>query len=134
MKSIFKKIAISLSVLAATTGVGIFAAQPVFAEEKPCTSILTFVNCDGEDGEGIMQVINLATNIVVGLLGVAATIGIIICGVQWMTARDDAGQVAKARKRMIEIAIGLAALALVEIFLTFLIPGWNNSMGIGGWG
>jgi hypothetical protein len=131
MKSIFKKIVISLGVLLATVGVGVMAVQPVFADEsKPCTSILTFIDCDAEDGEGIMQTIRWATNIVVGVLGVAATIGIIYCGVLWMTARDDAAQVAKARKRIIEIAIGLAALALIEILITFIVPG-GDTMGIG---
>ena len=131
MKSISRKITIAICAVLATIGVGVMAVQPVFADEsKPCTSILTFINCDAEDGEGIMQTIRWVTNIVVGILGVAATIGIIYCGVLWMTARDDAAQVAKARKRIIEIAIGLAALALIEILVTFIVPG-GDTMGIG---
>jgi hypothetical protein len=42
-----------------------------------------------------------------------------------MTARDDPAQVSKARKRMIEIAIGLVAWVLIEVVVQFIIPNGN---------
>ena len=57
----------------------------------------------------------------------AATIGIVVCGVMIVTARDDPAQVQKARKRMIEIAIGLVAWVLIEILIQFVIPGGSMS-------
>ena len=136
MKSIFRKISVSLCALVAMIGVGLIAAQPVFADgEQDCTTILTGVDCDEEGGGAIFYVIRLAANILVGAIIVLGTIGIIISGVQIMTAGDDPGKVAAGRKRIIEIAIGIAAFALLDVLLWFILPGGSNDgMGIGSWG
>ena len=50
-------------------------------------------------------------------------------------ARDDPAQVAKARKRMIEIVIGLVVWILSAVTINLLIPGSNDAMkklGTGG--
>ena len=53
---------------------------------------------------------------------VAGTIGIIICGFLWMTARDNEAQVAKAKKRMIDIVIGIVAWILLALIANLFIP------------
>ena len=80
------------------------------------TSILP----DNMDIQGILK---LVLNILVYGLGAAAVLGVIIAGIQYMTARDDVAQVAKAKKRLIEIVIGLVAWALMFTVLNWLIPG-----------
>ena len=80
------------------------------------TSILP----DTMDIQGILK---LVLNILVYGLGAAAVLGVIIAGIQYMTARDDVAQVAKAKKRLIEIVIGLVAWALMFTVLNWLIPG-----------
>ena len=57
-----------------------------------------------------------------GAVVVAGTIGIIICGVLWMTARDNEAQVATAKRRLLEIVIGIVAWGLISVLINFLIP------------
>lgn len=102
------------------------AAEPAFASDK-CVSILPEDWCSEENGGGIKKIIKLGADILMMGIGVAATVGIVICGVQIMTARDDPAQVSKARKRMIEIAIGLVAWVLIEVIVQFIIPNGNLS-------
>ena len=71
----------------------------------------------------IDKILKLILNILVYGMGAAAVFGVIIAGVQYMTARDDVAQVAKAKKRLIEIVIGLVAWALMFMVLNWLIPG-----------
>ena len=141
MKTFLKRISMVLVALCATFCLSLSLVSSAFAEggeapdesggsDRACTSILTFINCDAKDGEGIMQVIRLTVNILSGGIYLAASIGIILCGVKIITARDDPQQVAKARKRIIEIIIGVIAWVLIEVLIVFIIPG-GDTMGIG---
>lgn len=75
------------------------------------------------DGADIEWILKLILNILVYGLGAAAVFGVVVAGIQYMTARDDVSQVAKAKKKLIEIAIGLVAWALMYMVLNWLIPG-----------
>ena len=132
MNIILKRFSVVLVAVLAVLCLGVFMAAPAFADndsdngdgeqagsKQPCTSILTFINCDAKDGEGIKGVINLFLNILTGGVFLAATIGIIMCGARIITARDDPAQVAKARKRIIEIVVGLIAWVFFILFYSF---------------
>lgn len=82
-------------------------------------SILPQDICDG----GIWGIIGLVIQILTYAIGVLATVGIVISAVQYTTAGDDPGKVATAKKRMIEIAIGVVAYAFMATIAQFLIPG-----------
>ena len=71
----------------------------------------------------IEDILKFVLSLLVYGLGAAAVLGVIIAGIQYMTARDDVAQVAKAKKRLIEIVIGLVAWALMFTVLNWLIPG-----------
>ena len=128
MKSIIGKIAVILLALVATISMSVLVAKPVYADDdNQCTTILNNDWCNENDGEGIKEMIKFGANILMWGLRLAATIGIVVCGVMIVTARDDPAQVQKARKRMIEIAIGLVAWVLIEILIQFVIPGGSMS-------
>ena len=59
-------------------------------------------------------------------IGILATIGIVISGVQYLTAGDNEDQVKKSKRRIFEIIIGLAAYALIAALLTWLLPGYSK--------
>ncbi len=124
MKSKIRIVSYLLISLMASFCMVLAVAQPAFASDK-CVSILPESWCDESGGGGIKEIIKLGANILMMGIGVAATVGIVICGVQIMTARDDPAQVSKARKRMIEIAIGLVAWVLIEVVVQFIIPNGN---------
>ena len=53
-------------------------------------------------------------------------VGIVICGVMYLTARDNEAQVAKAKKRLIDVIIGVVIWVLFAFgangILTLLVP------------
>lgn len=75
----------------------------------------------------IGDILNLILNIIVYGLGAAATIGVIIAGIQYLTARDSEAQVAAAKKRLVEVVIGLIAWAAMYTVLRLLIPNFDPS-------
>lgn len=94
--------------------------QPV--DEGACTSLLPSSWCDSKDGSGIQEIVGFIAAILTGGVVIAGTIGLIICGVMWMTARDNENQVMKAKKRMVEITIGIVAWILMYALANLFIP------------
>lgn len=74
---------------------------------------------------GIMGVLAIVLKVMIFLAGAAGVIGIIISGIQYATASGDPAQVTKAKRRIIEIVIGLVAMGLMYAFLSWLIPGFS---------
>ncbi len=70
--------------------------------------------------EGILKLI---LSILVYGIGAAAVIGVVIEGIRYLTARDNEAQVAMAKRRLLEIVIGLALWAVMWSLLKWLIPG-----------
>lgn len=77
-------------------------------------------------GQGIYDILRLIVTILTYGLGVAATIGVVIAGVMYLTAKDSPDKVAAAKKRLIEVVIGLVAWAVMAAVLNWLIPGGVN--------
>ena len=92
------------------------------------TSILHF-NC-GDDGQAMFDLLALVVNIFSYGIGAAAVIGVMIAGIQYITARENPNAVAKAKTRLFHITLGLIAWVFMWGILQFLLPGGlfaNNS-------
>ena len=81
---------------------------------------------DVAEGQGIYDILRLIVTILTYGLGVAATIGVVIAGVMYLTAKDSPDKVAAAKKRLIEVVLGLVAWAMMAAVLNWLIPGGVN--------
>lgn len=127
---------------AATQGV----AQPVYADDntesctctypdgstaqgtKTKTAILgngTSTGCECGKGEGIISILSFVVNILTIGVGVLGMIGITIVGIQYITAGGNEEKTRKAKRRMFEIVLGLAAYVVVYALLSWLIPGFT---------
>ena len=104
----------------------------VYADDGDCTgenevktSILGTDGCAkvGKKGQGIFNILSLVLTILTYGVGIAATLGLIISGYQYLTARDDVGITKKAKTRILQIVIGLVAYAVMWAILQFLLPG-----------
>lgn len=94
-------------------------AQFVMAEGVETTVLPD--NWASKDGVG--EIVKFILNLVVYGLGAAAVLGTVIAGIMYMSARDSESQVAEAKKRLYNVAIGLAAWAVMFTALNWLIPG-----------
>ena len=90
------------------------------------TNIIGGGEVEVSDGQGIYAILRLIVTILTYGLGVAATIGVVISGVMYLTAKDSPDKVAAAKKRLIEVVLGLVAWAMMAAVLNWLIPGGVN--------
>lgn len=89
---------------------------PVFAECE--TGILPKYWCD--DDKGLQYMIVDIIKVLSALVWVLGGVFIVICGFIWMTATDDPGKVATAKKRILEIVIGMIAFLLIDVIIVWL--------------
>lgn len=82
--------------------------------------------CDDGEGGGVYTILNIALTILTFGVGIAATAGLIICGIKYATSGTNEAQATNARRRIFEIVIGLIAYALMYLALQWLIPGFNQ--------
>lgn len=113
-----------LLALMAFTGVAI-ASQPVFAACAEGSVETSFFGCVEDNGEGcgVWLAINLIITILTFGVVIAATVGLVITAIMYISARDNPGQLSKAKTRIFEIIIGLAVYAAMWSVASWLIPG-----------
>ncbi|MBR6811054.1 hypothetical protein IKM56_01270 [Candidatus Saccharibacteria bacterium] len=81
------------------------------------TGILPQSWCD----QGIEQMIKDVASILTALIFVAGTGFIVYAGFIWATAGDNPSRVATAKKRILEIVIGMVFFLLINLLIQFLI-------------
>ena len=79
--------------------------------------------CEDSKGAGVYEILLIVLNILTGLVGVLGVLGIVISGITYLTSRDNVEQATKAKKRIVQIIIGLAIYAALYVGLQWLIPG-----------
>ena len=84
-------------------------------------------NILGDDMD-IEKLLKLVANIMLYGLGAAAVIGVIVAGIMYLTAKDNEQQVAKAKKRLLDVVIGLVAWAALWTVLHWLIPTFDDNI------
>ena len=80
------------------------------------------------DDMDIEKLLKLVANIMLYGLGAAAVIGVIVAGIMYLTAKDNEQQVAKAKKRLLDVVIGLVAWAALWTVLHWLIPTFDDNI------
>lgn len=114
--------AIAVFVVLAAGFVTTVATRPAMAECE--TAVLPKEWCDGDND--IMDVVKFVVGMLAGGVTFIGIVGIVICGVMYLTARDNEAQVAKAKKRLIDVIIGVVIWVLFAFgangILTLLVP------------
>ena len=99
---------------------------------QQCIDTLLFGQvCDNCDGGAIFKVVSEVLKFFTGGVVALAVICVIVCGVMIITARDDANQLAKGKRRLLDIIIGLVVYAFMFTIANFLIPGGIVTSTIG---
>ena len=104
-------------------------AQPVFADAQSgsgsnCVDTAILDGCSTPK-DILIDVVNIMT---VGV-GVLATIGLGVAGIQYLTAGGSEEKTRKAKRRILEIVIGLLAYVLIYAFLQFILPNFEVPSG-----
>ena len=119
MNKYLKIAAIAVFVVLAAGFVTTVVTRPAMAE---CETADEW--CDGNND--IMDVVKFVVGMLAGGVTFIGIVGIVICGVMYLTARDNEAQVAKAKKRLIDVIIGVVIWVLFAFgangILTLLVP------------
>lgn len=110
----------------------VFLTSPsVFAACAEDSVETNFFGCVEDNGEGcgVWIAINLILTVLTFGVAIAGTVGLVITAIMYLTARDNTNQVTKAKKRILEIVIGLAIYAAMWSIASWLIPGGIFSSG-----
>lgn len=126
MKKLSKQFLI-LGLVLVVVFISVFAIVPVNAagssHSNNVDSILFGPIQDDEEGCGVFMILNLIVDILSFGVGIAGVIGITIVGIQYLTAKGNEQQVAKAKRRMFEIVIGIVSYAAIWGILNWALPG-----------
>ena len=126
-----KVLAYLFALVLSISAINVFLPVHSFADSdtKRCTTLLSESWCDEDsDGSNIIELIKKAVGILTAGVVVAGTIGIIWCGFLILTSRDNEAQVAKARKRLIDVVIGIVLFVLGNVIINLLFPGGDTSL------
>ena len=85
------------------------------------TNLFGNIQDDGK-GCGIYTVLNLIIDILTIGIGIAATIGIAVSGITYLTARGNEERTTKAKRRIYNIVMGVAAYAVLWALLNWVLP------------
>lgn len=118
----FKKISQITAGLIA--GAATFITTPVFADSDNCVDTTFFGRQCGE--AGIKVVLSAVINIMTAGIAILAVIGIVISGIQYLTASGNEEQLRKSKRRIFEIVIGLVAYVVIYALLRWLLPTFNG--------
>ncbi len=99
------------------------------SEEKTIDTILFGSIKDDGKGCGVFKILNLVSDILTAIVGIASIIGISVTGTTYITAGGDEQRVTKAKRRLYEIVLGLFLFAISWALINWLLPGgiWNSA-------
>ncbi len=127
-----KKLWTKLVAIGLMGAVMVAVPTPVMAEGE-CNGTSTAIIGDGcvEDngkGSGVQHILNLVVEIMTMGVGILGTLGIVVVGVQYLTAGGDEAKTRKAKQRILEIVVGMALFVALSAIISFLLnPGWTNT-------
>lgn len=101
----------------------VFMPLNVFADDKCGDGVQTVILGNGgcyNNNNGVMDILGLVADIMVGVVGVLAVIGFVVVGIQYMTAGGNEAQMTKAKRRILEIVLGLVLFGCMYGLLKWL--------------
>lgn len=102
-----------------------FCCTPVFAAE--CGGVETnIIECSSSGAGAIRSILKLVVDIISMGVGILAVIGIMVLGIQYLTAGDNKDRVAKVKRRFADVVIGLVIYIIAYAGVSWLLPGGAN--------
>lgn len=96
---------------------------PVFAASCGAENNTNIIDC-GSDGAGaVWEIISTVIDVMTFAVGILGVIGITVFGIQYLTSRGNDQRLTKAKRRLLELIIGLAVYAILRVGASWLLPG-----------
>ena len=103
---------------------GLSLSYPVFADDGGVVRTNLFGNVqDDGAGCGVFTILNLVVDVLSMGVGILGVIGIVVVGINYLSAKGSPEQVERSKKRLLAIVIGLVAYALLYSGVQWLMPG-----------
>ena len=83
----------------------------------------SIIACSEDGGNAIWSILEIAVNVLAGLIGIVAVGGLVYGAVLYSSAGDNASQVTKSKTTITNVVVGLVLFAGMYSFIQFLIPG-----------
>lgn len=119
---VFRKLNIK-TILILSLFAALLLPVPVFATSSCSGADTSILECEGGGDAGIWHILLLTIDIMSIGIGIIALIGILIFGIQYLTAAGDLNKTTKAKRRLYEIVIGLVAWVVLYSLCEWLMPG-----------
>ncbi len=127
--TIYKNISTKAKAIWLSATLGLFLSLPVWAQD----GLNGLENFDVNLGQKpLVEIVANIINIFLGVLGVIAVVIIMYGGYLWMTAKGNEEQLEKAKKLLIDGAIGLAIILMAWGIAAFIINRIRDATGGGG--
>ena len=118
--------AIVVMFLGGLSPMAVYAYDPADPTNSDCATILkAFCPPDGDNGQALIALFKFAINLLAAGVVIAGAVGIVVCAVMWLTARDNEAQVARAKKRLVEVVIGMIIFIMIDAIINLLLGGAN---------
>lgn len=98
-------------------------SNSAYADCGGLDTILIDCPSDATGEQSICHVLDDVISILAVLVGIVAAIGIVITGIQYLTAGGSEEKVRKTKRRFLELVIGLAIYAPSAALINWLSPG-----------
>ncbi len=86
---------------------------------EKCSTLFPTEWCQAD---GIGKILTFVVAVLTGTVVIAGTVGIIICAVLILTARDNEQQLALGKKRLMQVIIGMIAWIMFSVLANLFIP------------
>lgn len=96
----------------------------------PNTVILTECGSQAshDNGAGVICILNNAIDILTAGIGILAVLAIVLVGIQYITSGGNEAKMATAKKRIVEVVIGLLIYAVFWAIIKFLVPNFIRNV------
>lgn len=132
-KKLIAPLLVTVTVFAASAGIGFFGVQQVAAQslkDEACAgaSLGGATDCSGgaAASQQVNTIITTVINILSWIVGIAAVIMIIIGGFRYITSGGDSGNVNGAKNTILYAIVGLVVVALAQIIVQFVLNRVNT--------
>lgn len=128
--SSLRRIVVIFACIAIVLTFATMSARSTFAADDKVLETTFFGNIkDDGEGCGVYKILNLVVDILTMGIGIVGVIGIMISGIQYLTARGNEEQARKAKRRIYEIVIGIVSFVLLYAVSQWLLPGGKLNTG-----